>query len=80
VGFSVSAAGLLEGISTFVIFALGFGVPLVILSVAANGQRKWFLRNLKVRHKLINIASGAILIGIGVYDLVIVSQLLQLSV
>ncbi len=79
VGFSVSAADLLGGITTFVTFALGFGLPLIVLSVAASGQRKWLLRNLIARHKLINVAAGAILIGIGVYDLVLVSQLISIS-
>lgn len=78
VAFSLSSTELIEGIFIFLVFGLGFGVPLVVLSVAAKAQKDWLIRQLKSRYRQVNIVAGILLIGIGVYDLILISQFLKI--
>lgn len=78
VAFSLSSAELLEGIFIFFVFGLGFGVPLLVLSVAAKARKDWLIREMKSRYRLINILAGITLIGIGVYDLILIYQFLRI--
>ena len=78
VAFSLSSTELIEGIFIFLVFGLGFGVPLVVLSVAAKAQKDWLIRQLKSRYRQVNIFAGILLIGIGVYDLILISQFLKI--
>ena len=53
----------------FLAFGLGFGVPLLILSLLSGGLQRQ-LTVLFARHsRLINIVGGLLLIGIAIYDL-----------
>jgi cytochrome c-type biogenesis protein len=63
---SVSAS---ETMGTFVVFALGFGLPLVLLSVLARARQDTVVRFLARRHRQIEIVSGVLLIGAGSWDL-----------
>ena len=66
---SVGAAETIGTIATFVVFALGFGLPLVILSVLARARQDTVVRFLARHHRKIEIVSGVLLIGAGVWDL-----------
>jgi cytochrome c-type biogenesis protein len=54
----------------FLWFGLGFGLPLLVLSLFSGAfQRQltlWFARH----SRLINILAGLLLIGVAVYDLI----------
>ncbi len=65
---SLSPGEALSKLWTFLWFGIGFGMPLLILSVlSASLQRQ--LTGLFARHsRLINIAGGLLLIGIVIYD------------
>ena len=54
---------------TFVVFALGFGLPLVVLSVLARTRQDSVVRFLARHHRKIEIVSGVLLIAAGSWDL-----------
>jgi cytochrome c-type biogenesis protein len=66
---SVSAAETIGALATFVAFGLGFGMPLVLLSLLARARQDRVVRFLARRHRQIEILSGVLLIGAGVWDL-----------
>lgn len=68
---SVGAAETVGTIATFVVFALGFGLPLVLLSVLARARQDTVVRFLARHHRAIEVVSGVLLIGAGVWDLAI---------
>lgn len=66
---SVGAAETIGTMATFVVFALGFGLPLVLLSVLARARQDTVVRFLARHHRKIEIVSGVLLIGAGIWDL-----------
>jgi cytochrome c-type biogenesis protein len=66
---SVGAAETVGTVATFVVFALGFGLPLVLLSVLARTRQDSVVRFLARHHREIELVSGALLIVAGLWDL-----------
>lgn len=66
---SVGAAETVGTLATFFVFGLGFGLPLVLLSVLARARQQTVVRFLASHHRTIEIVSGLLLIGAGIYDL-----------
>ena len=66
---SVGAAETIGTLGTFLVFGLGFGLPLVLLSVLARARQDTVVRFLARNHRKIELLSGALLIGAGIYDL-----------
>ena len=56
-------------LATFFVFGLGFGLPLVLLSVLARARQDTVVRFLARHHRKIEIVSGVLLIGAGIWDL-----------
>lgn len=56
-------------LSTFLWFGLGFGLPLLALSFLSGASQRWITRQFAQRARLINMVGGALLVGVGVYDL-----------
>ena len=67
---SFTAAEFLSKLNIFFWFGMGFGIPLLILSFLSGAAQLWITRQFVQRARLINVASGVLLIGIGIYDLV----------
>jgi cytochrome c-type biogenesis protein len=66
---SLTAGEALGKLWIFISFGLGFGVPLLILSLLSGALQRQ-LTTLFARHsRLINVAGGLLLIGIAIYDL-----------
>ncbi len=66
---SLTAAEAISKLWIFVAFGLGFGVPLLILSLISGSLQRQ-LTVLFARHsRLINVIGGLLLIGIAIYDL-----------
>jgi cytochrome c-type biogenesis protein len=65
VGFGDAVARL----GTFVVFGLGFGLPLVVLSLLAGARQQTVVRWIVSNHRAIEIASGVILILVALWDL-----------
>ena len=67
---SFTAAEFLSKLNIFFWFGMGFGIPLLALSFLSGATQHWITRQFAQRARLINLVSGALLIGVGIYDLV----------
>ena len=56
-------------VGTFAVFGLGFGLPLVVLSLLAGTQQRAIVRFVVTRHRAIEIISGLALVAVALYDL-----------
>jgi cytochrome c-type biogenesis protein len=56
-------------VGTFLVFGLGFGLPLVVLSLLAGSRQRDVVRTVVAHHRLIEIVSGAVLIAVALIDL-----------
>jgi cytochrome c-type biogenesis protein len=54
---------------TFVVFGLGFGLPLVVLSLLAGARQRSIVRFVTSHHRAIEIVSGVVLIAVALWDL-----------
>ena len=67
--FSLTAAEALSKLSVFFWFGLGFGLPLLVLSLLSGVLQRditrWFAKN----SRLVNMIGGLLLVGIGLFDL-----------
>ncbi|MCB0179162.1 MAG: hypothetical protein KDI62_13095 [Anaerolineae bacterium] len=76
--FSVTAGEALNQLWVFLWFGLGFGIPLLILSLLSGSLQRQ-LTTLFARHsRVINIIGGLLLVGIAVYDLSVNWEMLRL--
>lgn len=66
---SVGAGDTIIRMGTFVVFGLGFGLPLVVLSLLAGTRQRTIVRFVLARHRAIEIVSGVVLIAVALYDL-----------
>lgn len=65
-------------LNIFFWFGLGFGIPLLLLSFLSGAAQRWITRQFAMRSRLINILSGLLLLGVGIYDLSANWSLLQI--
>ena len=66
---SLTAAEFAGRLSTFLWFGLGFGLPLLALSLISGSAQRWITRQFARRARFINLLGGFLLVGIAVYDL-----------
>jgi cytochrome c-type biogenesis protein len=66
---SFTANEVLGKLSIFLWFGLGFGMPLLALSLLSGASQRWITRQFAIHARLINFVGGLLLVGIGVYDL-----------
>ncbi len=69
IAYSVGLADVLPRIVTFLAFGLGFGLPLVLLSLLAGARRQQIVRAITRHHRVIETVGGLLLVGVGLYDL-----------
>jgi len=67
---SLTVGEALSKLNVFFWFGMGFGLPLLILSVMSGATQRWITRQFALHARLINLLSGLLLIGVGVYDLI----------
>jgi cytochrome c-type biogenesis protein len=68
--YSLTAVEVLDRLTVFLWFGLGFGLPLLLLSFLSGALQNWLVRQFARRARLINTIGGVLLIGIGLYDLI----------
>lgn len=56
-------------LGTFVVFGLGFGLPLVLLSLLAGARQRQIVRFVLDRHRAIELIAGVVLIAVALWDL-----------
>ncbi len=69
IAYSVGLAETLPRILTFLVYGLGFGLPLVALSLLAGARRQAIVGVITRHHRTIEIGGGVLLIAVGVWDL-----------
>ncbi|MBI4287462.1 MAG: hypothetical protein HY671_03405 [Chloroflexi bacterium] len=65
---SLSVGEFLGKTALFLVFGLGFGLPLLALSFISDVKGGWLTRLVAARHDLINRVAGAVLVLVGLYD------------
>jgi len=65
---SLTSGEALSRLSVFLWFGLGFGLPLLAISLISGALQRSITRWLAVHSRKVNIIGGILLIGIGVYD------------
>ena len=66
---SVGVGDALLRLGTFVVFGLGFGLPLVVLSLLAGARQRQIVGWVTRHHRPIELLSGAVLIAVALWDL-----------
>lgn len=74
---SLTAAEAFSQLAVFFWFGIGFGMPLLILSFVSGASQRWITRQFAIHARLINVVSGILLLGVGIYDLRVNWPLLQ---
>ncbi|HEX5589928.1 MAG TPA: cytochrome c biogenesis protein CcdA [Candidatus Limnocylindrales bacterium] len=68
-GISLGVADAAGKVGTFLLFGLGFGMPLVALSLLTGVRAQAVVRWIVRRHRAIEVVAGALLIVVAVVDL-----------
>jgi cytochrome c-type biogenesis protein len=66
---SLTVGEALTKLAIFLWFGLGFGLPLLALSFLSGAAQRWITRQFARHTRLINLASGLLLVAVAVYDL-----------
>jgi cytochrome c-type biogenesis protein len=75
---SLTAVEAFSKLNIFFWFGLGFGIPLLLLSFLSGAAQRWITRQFAIRARLINVVSGLLLLGVGIYDFRVNWPLLQI--
>lgn len=75
---SLTAAEALSRLNVFLWFGVGFGLPLLLLSLISGALQRSITRWLAYHSRLINVIGGILLVGIGVYDFWVNLDLIRL--
>ncbi len=69
-GISLGVVDAVGKVGTFVMFGLGFGLPLVVLSLLTAVRGRVVVRWVLGHHRAVEVISGILLIAIGTFDFV----------
>jgi cytochrome c-type biogenesis protein len=75
---SFTAAEAFDKLGIFLWFGLGFGLPLLALSLISGALQRSITRWLAIHSRQVNIVGGVLLVGIGLYDLWINRDMIRL--
>ena len=78
IAVSLSTVSAFQAFILFLIFGLGLGLPVVVVSVLSRAQGDWLVRQFARRARLLDIVGGGIMIGLALYDLIILYPTLSL--
>jgi cytochrome c-type biogenesis protein len=79
IAYSVGLADALEKVVVFLVYGLGFGLPLVILSALAGARQRQIVRFVTARHRAIEIVGGVLLVAVGIGDLLVNLESIRLT-
>jgi cytochrome c-type biogenesis protein len=68
--YSLTAEEVLGKLSIFLWFGLGFGIPLLVLSLLSGAAQRWIVRTFAKHARIVNLVGGLLLIGVGVFDFI----------
>jgi cytochrome c-type biogenesis protein len=75
---SLTVGEALSKLSVFLWFGLGFGLPLLILSLLSAALQRQITRIFARHSRVINVIGGVLLIAVAVYDLRLNWEMLSL--
>jgi cytochrome c-type biogenesis protein len=78
IAISLSSLSAIEAFIIFLTFGLGLGLPVVIVSILSRAQGDWLVKQFESRTRLMNTVAGVIMIGVALYDLVILYPSLRI--
>ncbi len=78
IAVSLSSTSAVSAFAVFLSFGLGLGLPVVIVSFLSRAQGDWLVRWFARHNRSMNLLAGVLLIGVAIYDLVIVLPFLRL--
>jgi len=70
VAYSVGLVDAAAKVGVFLAYGLGFGLPLVLLSLLAGARRAEIVRYITSHHRTIEVVGGALLVAVGIGDLI----------
>jgi len=76
---SLRSAGFLSRLGTFLWFGLGFGLPLLVLSFLSGALQKPITIFFARHSRWVNLVSGLLIFGLGVYDLILNLEFIRSS-
>ena len=68
--YSFTAEEVLNKLTIFIWFGIGFGLPLLLLSFLSGATQQWIVRAFAQHSRNINIVGGLLLLGVGFYGLI----------
>ena len=71
IAFSIGLTDAIEKVVVFVAYGLGFGLPLVVLSLLAGARQRQIVAFVTRHHRAIDVAAGIVLIVVGVGDFIL---------
>ena len=78
IAISLSSLSAIEAFLISLTFGLGLGLPVVIVSIMSRAQGDWLVKQFASRTRLMNTIAGVIMMGVALYDLIILYPSLQL--
>lgn len=69
-GISLGVADAVRKVGTFVMFGLGFGLPLVVLSLLTSVRSRTVVRWIVSHHRAVEVISGVLFVAIGTFDFI----------
>lgn len=76
---SLTAGDALSQLNIFLWFGVGFGLPLLLLSLISGALQRTITIWLAKHSRLVNIIGGVLLVGIAIYDLIVNWTLIRLA-
>jgi len=68
--YSFTAAEVISKLSVFFWFGIGFGLPLLLLSLISGASQRWITRQFAMRARLVNTIGGLLLVSVAIFDLI----------
>ena len=79
IAYSVGLTETLEKVLVFLAYGLGFGLPLVVLSLLAGARQRQIVGYVTKRHRAIEIVGGGLLVAVGLGDFLLNIDNLRLT-
>ena len=77
IAVSLSSVSLASAFTIFLFFGLGLGLPVIIVSFLSRAQGDWLVGWFARHNHTMNVLAGVLLMGVAVYELVIVLPFLR---
>lgn len=71
IAYSVGLTETLQKVLVFLVYGLGFGLPLVVLSLLTGAKQQQIVRFVTRHNRTIEIVAGLLLIAVGIGDLIL---------